>query len=48
MLRIFTDDGADLTFIMRETYDIQVLPIGLTDGAHEFEAGRSMDVDTFY
>ena len=48
MLRIFTDDGADLTFIMRETYDIQVLPIGLTDGDHEFEAGRSMDVDTFY
>ena len=48
MLRILTDDGADLTFIMRETYDIEVLPIGLNDGDHEFEAGRSMDVDTFY
>lgn len=48
MLRILTDDGSDLSLAMRETYGIEVLPIGLTDGDEEFRIQSDEEIDAFY
>ncbi|MDD7363419.1 MAG: DegV family protein [Peptoniphilus sp.] len=48
MIRIVTDDGADLKFHLRERYDIRVLPIGLTDGEREIEIDSDDVADRMY
>ncbi|WP_068455960.1 DegV family protein [Aedoeadaptatus pacaensis] len=48
MIKIFTDDGSDLNFKMREGAQIVELPIAVTDGENEFETGKAIDIDTFY
>ncbi|MDY3118251.1 MAG: DegV family protein [Peptoniphilus sp.] len=48
MIKLFTDDGADIQFAVRERYGIVELPIAVSDGENEFETGQAIDTDTFY
>lgn len=48
MIKLFTDDGADINFPTRERYGIIQLPIAVSDGENEFETGRAMDISNFY
>lgn len=48
MIKLFTDDGADINFSTRERYGIIQLPIAVSDGENEFETGRAMDISNFY
>lgn len=48
MIKLFTDDGADINFTTAERYGIVQLPIAVSDGENEFETGRAMDISNFY
>ncbi len=48
MIKLFTDDGADINFNTRERYGITQLPIAVSDGENEFETGRAIDISNFY
>ena len=48
MIKLFTDDGADINFTTRERYGIIQLPIAVSDGENEFETGQAMDISNFY
>lgn len=48
MIKLFTDDGADINFTITGRYDIVQLPIAVSDGENEFETGHVMDISNFY